>query len=103
MSRITQEEVEKLAGLARIRLADEEKEQLTHDMGAILEYIAKLNEVSTDGVEPTAQVTGLENILRPDQPGTVLEYPLEDRKSLLLDQAPETHGHYVKVKAILKK
>ena len=61
---ITKKEVEHIAGLARIGLSDKEKEKMAVEMGAILGYIDKLKEVDTDGVEPIAHITGLENLLR---------------------------------------
>ena len=66
MSTITTEQVEHIAKLARIRLTEEEKEKMTKELGAILTYVEKLNEIDTTGVEPTAQVTGLESVFRKD-------------------------------------
>ncbi|OGN28787.1 MAG: asparaginyl/glutamyl-tRNA amidotransferase subunit C [Candidatus Yanofskybacteria bacterium RIFCSPLOWO2_01_FULL_49_25] len=100
MSDITREEVEKIAMLARIKLTDAEKAKLTGELGSILTYVSKLNEIDTTGVEPTAQVTGLENVFRPDdiknaiEPGTYTE--------AVLSQAPERDGDYVKVKGVME-
>lgn len=66
MSTITKDEVEHIARLARIRLTEEQKEKMTKELGAILTYVEKLKEVDTTGVEPTAQVTGLESVFRKD-------------------------------------
>ena len=93
---LTEKEVEKIASLARIRLTSEEKEKLAQEMGAILKYVEKLNEIDTKGVEPTAQVTGLENVFRKDEPlGVVKTEP-----GKLLEQAPDRRDDYVKVKAV---
>lgn len=91
-------DVEHVAKLARLGLPDKEKSKLKKELSAILDFIDKLNEVKTDKVEPTAQVTGLENVVRKDkgQPRT------EQESKKFLDLAPETKDGYVKVKAILQ-
>jgi len=76
MLTITKEEVEHIAKLARIRLSEDEKEKMTSELGAILAYVSKLNEIDTTGVEPTAQVTGLENVFRKDTPEGRIEADL---------------------------
>lgn len=55
-----------MAELARIALSDAEVEKFQTQLSGILEYVGQLGEVNTDGVEPTAQVTGLTNVTRPD-------------------------------------
>ena len=103
---LTSNGVEHIAKLARIKLTKEEKTKLTSEMGSILAYISKLNEVNTDGppggeasVEPTAQVTGLENVLRKDEINDWWDGNPHD----LVEAAPEHQGNYVKVKAVLAK
>ena len=59
--------VEKIARLARIRLAEERKEPIAQDLNRILSWIEELNEVNTDGVEPLASVTGHSLPLRRDE------------------------------------
>lgn len=98
MAEITREQVEHIAKLARIKLTDEEKEKLTGEMGSILAYISKLNEVNTEGVEPTAQVTGLENVYRKDEAMPWWEGNPHD----LVEAAPEHDGEYVKVKGVME-
>jgi len=102
MSHISEQDIDRLSLLARIDLSSQEKQRLTDQLGAILGYIAKLNEVDTDGVEPMANVTGLENIFRKDTGDIVFQYPLQDRKPLLIDQAPATRDGSIAVKEILK-
>ena len=77
------EEVRKIAQLARIELTPEELARHAETMSAVLDYMNILNEVDTTGVEPTFQVTGLENVYRDDE---VVECKLRDR---LLKQMPE--------------
>ena len=59
--------VEKIARLARIRLADERKEPIAQDLNRILNWIEELSEVDTDGVAPLASVTGHSLPLRRDE------------------------------------
>lgn len=63
---ITTETVKKLGQLAKIELQEEEIESLQKDLSGILGFVAQLEEVDTTGVEPTSQVTDLENVTRDD-------------------------------------
>jgi aspartyl-tRNA(Asn)/glutamyl-tRNA(Gln) amidotransferase subunit C len=61
-------DVEHVARLARLALTDEEKAQLRIQLGMILEHAAKVGEVATDDVVPTASAIPRSNVLRPDTP-----------------------------------
>lgn len=61
------DEVRKIAKLARIKLTSEEEKRHAVTISAVLDYMSILNEVKTDGIEPTLQVTGLENVVRSDE------------------------------------
>ncbi|HCA67359.1 MAG: Aspartyl/glutamyl-tRNA(Asn/Gln) amidotransferase subunit C [Parcubacteria group bacterium GW2011_GWC2_44_17] len=91
---MTKSEVQKIAELARISLTDDELERYAGELSSILDYIAKLNEVDTDDVSITSQVTGLSNIFRED---IVEECNLKDE---LIAQAPDTEDRGVKVKSV---
>lgn len=56
-----------MAKLARLGLSDKEVEKFQTQLSGILDYVEQLNEVETDDVEPTAQVTGLTNVKREDK------------------------------------
>ena len=86
MSTITTDDVRHLAQLSNLQLSDDEITSLQIDLANILDYINQLSELNTDGVEPTYQVTGLENIWRDDvvDAGAV---PREDLLALAPDQA----------------
>jgi aspartyl-tRNA(Asn)/glutamyl-tRNA(Gln) amidotransferase subunit C len=102
MSEISKKEVEHIAGLARIRLGEHDKEKMAAELGAILGYIDKLKEVNTDGVEPIAHIAGLENVFRKDEPS---KKPLEDQAAdavKLVEMAPESKDNFVKVKAVFQ-
>ena len=65
--KLTKDQVKKVAKLANLQLTDTEEELYTEQISEILEYIKKLEEVDTEGVEPTFNVTGLFNAMRTDE------------------------------------
>jgi len=95
--KLTKQEIQHIANLARLELTDKELETYGSQLSDILSYIDQLQEVDVSGVEPTAQVTGLENVMREDE---VEEWP-EDEAREALKQAPEKEGKFIKVKRIL--
>lgn len=66
MAQLTDDDVRHIAKLARLKLSDAEVKKFTKEMDSILRYVEMLNEVNTENVEPTAQVTGLTNVFRED-------------------------------------
>jgi len=62
-------DVKKVAKLANLKLSESEEEKYSQQLSKILEYIDKLNEVDTENVEPTYNVTGLSNVMSPDEVG----------------------------------
>ena len=85
-----------LAQLSNLQLADDEVENLRGDLENILGYIEQLSELDTTGVEPTYQVTGLENVWRDDE--------VQDAgvsREQLLELAPEQTDNSVKVPKVL--
>ena len=60
------ETIEYVGILAKLELSDEEKEQAKEDMGKMLDYIDKLNELDTSGVEPMSHVFPVNNVFRED-------------------------------------
>lgn len=97
MSKISAGDVKKLAKLARIAITDEEAKKFQTELEAILGYVEQLNEINTEGVEPTSQVTGLINVTRPDE---VHNYGV-NRESLLKN-APAQKDGYIQVKRVLE-
>ncbi len=63
---ITDETIEYVGILAKLELSDQEKEQAKIDMGRMLDYIDKLNELDTSGVEPMSHVFPVQNVFRED-------------------------------------
>lgn len=66
MTALSRDDVQHLAQLSSLQLTDDELTSLQTDIGNILGYIEQLGELDTTGVEPTYQVTGLENVWRDD-------------------------------------
>ena len=63
---ITDETIEYVGILAKLELSDEEREQAKKDMGRMLDYIDKLNELDTSDVEPMSHVFPVQNVFRED-------------------------------------
>lgn len=63
---ISDETIEYVGILAKLELSDEEKEQAKKDMGSMLDYIDKLGELDTTGVEPMSHVFPVNNVFRED-------------------------------------
>ncbi len=72
MARISPEQVDRIAGLARLSLSTDEAQAMQSDLERILDYVAALAELETEGVEPTAHPIAVATPLRPDEPGPVL-------------------------------
>ena len=82
-------DIEHVAKLARLKLTDAEKEKFSKQMGTIIEYIEKLNELDTKNVEPTAHVLGLNTVFRED----AATQPLTDQDPIK-DSPAHSKGHY---------
>lgn len=65
-NRIDDKTIEYVGILAKLELSDEEKEAAKKDMGSMLDYIDKLNELDTSGVEPMSHVFPINNVFRED-------------------------------------
>ncbi|HEX3095823.1 MAG TPA: Asp-tRNA(Asn)/Glu-tRNA(Gln) amidotransferase subunit GatC [Patescibacteria group bacterium] len=92
---LTEEEVKKVAQMARIEMSDQEVTKFQKDLSSVLDYVAELQQVDTEGLEIVSSVTGLENVERPDV-ARVIDYQEE-----ILANAPERKDKYYKVKSIL--
>ncbi|MFC2333585.1 MAG: Asp-tRNA(Asn)/Glu-tRNA(Gln) amidotransferase subunit GatC [Candidatus Nanoperiomorbus sp.] len=92
---VSLEDVRHLAELSQIRLSKAELTSLAGDIDRIVGYIDQLDELDTAGVEPTFQLTGLENVWRTDE----VKPQLERRELLRL--APDSEDGQVKVPKVL--
>ena len=66
-SKLSIEEIKHIAGLANLTLSESEIEKFRGQLSEVISYINHLQEVQADKVEPTSQVTGLENVFREDE------------------------------------
>ena len=66
--KITREEIEHIALLARLSLSEEEKDLFGSQLSSILDYMEKLNELDTKNIDPTSHVLPLNNVMRDDIP-----------------------------------
>ena len=95
MAKITLEDVEYVASLAQLTLDDEAKQRLLKEMGDVLAYVDKLNELDTDDIEPMMHVLDISNVYRED----VVTGSLD--RDAALRNAPKTDGAYFLVPRIL--
>lgn len=95
MSEITPDVVRHLSVLARIALSDQEIEKLTGELGAIVDSVAKVNEVAGPDVPATSHPIPLSNVFRPDVVGQTLT------TEEALAGAPDHDGSRFRVTAIL--
>jgi len=94
--KLTIEQVEHIAGLARLALTEGEKEKFQRQLSSILEYVEKLGQVDTARVEPLYHSVAMENVLRPDE---VKECGQETRRRLL-GEFPDKEGDLLRVPAV---
>jgi aspartyl-tRNA(Asn)/glutamyl-tRNA(Gln) amidotransferase subunit C len=95
--RISREDVQHVARLARLELSETELVRMQGEMNNILAYMDKLRSVDTTGVEPTSHAVPLTNVMREDEPRPSL--PLAD----MLANAPEAAGDFFRVPRIIEE
>ena len=101
-SKVTVDEVARVAELANLELEPEESAHMLHDLNAILDYVAQLNELDTSGVVPLAQVSELEGAggaasLRSDAAEPSLD------RAAVMPQAPESDQAFFKVPKVIER
>ncbi len=87
---ISDETIEYVGILAKLELSDQEKEDAKKDMGKMLDYIDKLNELDTSGVEPMSHVFPVNNVFRED-----VVVNGDDRENILKNAPEEKDGAFV--------
>ncbi len=95
-SSITEEDVRKIAALAKLSLTPEEISRYQSQFVKILDSIAQLSRLNVENVPPTSSVLGLKNAFREDQ-----AVPFE-KNHALIDNAPEKDGPFFKVPKIIE-
>lgn len=94
--KIDREQLDKIAHLSRLEFDEKDAEKMMKDMTAIVNWVEKLNEVNTDGVEPLTTMTYEVNIFREDE---VKEH-LDHERALL--NAPKKDADYFRVPKVIE-
>ena len=97
VKRLTIKEVEHVALLANLELNKTELRKFQKQLSEVLNYIKVLNKLKAGKIEPTSQVTGLENVFRKDEIGSSVS-----QKEALLN-TNEKHNNFFKIKAIFEE
>ncbi len=95
---LTEEQVRHIAKLARMELTDEEVKKFTVQIGGVLEYVDVLQEVDTEGVPETSQVTGLTNVMEEDE----IQPSQSSREELLACSEMPVESKQIKVPRAVK-
>ena len=95
--KIDEAQVRKVAKLARLDLSDAEVEEFAGQLSAILDYVERMNQLDTEGVEPLAHCLPINNVFRED----VVKESLGTEKTLA--NAPQRDGSFFKVPKILEE
>jgi aspartyl-tRNA(Asn)/glutamyl-tRNA(Gln) amidotransferase subunit C len=93
---LTRDEVNWVAHLARLALAEDEIAAMTVQLGAIVDYVNLLQQVNTDGVEPMAHARDVSNVFRADEPAASLP------TDAALANAPDRRGAFYGVPAVFE-
>ncbi len=87
--------VDEVAHLARLEFNDESKAEILNDMNRMLQFVDKLNEMDTDGVEPLIYMTDEKNVMRTDEPVQTIT------QKEALKNAPKKDSDYFKVPKVI--
>lgn len=93
--KITQEMVDYVAVLSRLKISDQEKLQVQNDLGSIIDYIDLLNNVDTTGVEPMSHAFAIKNVFRKDE-----IMPSFDREALLCNAPKRDEESFIVPKTV---
>lgn len=99
-ARVSETDVERVAELAHLELRQDEIPPMVKDLNAILDYVAELNQLNTEGVAPLEQVSDLEGAaseLREDRVQSSLA------RTAVMAEAPESDGAFFKVPKVIER
>lgn len=85
--KITKEQVEHVAKLARLNLTEEEKDLMTRDLAAIIDFADQINALAIEDVKPTDHIIPINNVFREDR-----VQPSMDREKLLANAPNQENG-----------
>ena len=95
--KISTEDVQKLAHLSRLQLNDSEAEAMKQDLTKILDFVAAIEAMDLEGIEPLVYMTDRENVLREDQPEAVMTH------AQAMKNAPDADSDYFRVPRVVEK
>lgn len=93
---VDKETLDKIAHLARLEFDEKDSEKMIRDLGNIISFVEKLNEVNTDGVEPLTTMSHEVNALREDEVKPHLDH------DIALSSAPKKDADYFRVPKVLE-
>ena len=96
MTKFSDEDVQKLARLSRLQLTKPEIATFKNELSAIVEYVEVLQSADVEGLDPTSQVTGLQDVGRADE---LVDYGVTPKE--LLKNAPATEDDQFKVQRMV--
>ena len=99
MTRITSDDVRKVAKLCRLEIPEDDIEKYSNQLEVILEYIAQLERIDTLNVPPTTRAVEVVNVFRED---TIVSSS-SDIRDKILDLAPQREGEFFRVPKILSE
>lgn len=92
---VTQENVLKIANLARLEISQDQLEKFTNQMNETLKFIESLNRLDTSKIIPTSHATPTANAFREDQ------IILSEIRDLVLEGSPEHEDHFFRVPKVI--
>jgi aspartyl-tRNA(Asn)/glutamyl-tRNA(Gln) amidotransferase subunit C len=101
-AKVTVTDVERVAELANLELQPEEAESMLHDLNAILDYMAQLNELDTSQVMPLSQVSELAGATPGRELRKDTHVPSLERRAVM-PEAPETDQVFFKVPKVIER
>lgn len=93
--KVTEETIQYVAALAKLTVSEEEKQSVAKDLDNILDYIATMDKLDTEGIEPMSHVLPVSNVFRED---VVLN--IADRDNLLKNAPKQKDGCFVVPKTV---
>ena len=93
---VSRQEVQHIADLARLEFSEDEEQKMAQELSSILEYVGKLNELDTSGVDPMSHVLDVTNVERPDE----VEARIDREQAL--ENAPDTDGSSFRVPKVIE-
>ena len=96
--KVSEEELKEVANLAQIKLTDKEVDLYSKDLGDILSYFDKLQEIETKKTQEMGHITGISNVYRKED---LVEEISSEEKEMILSNVPKKNGRYIQVKNVL--